>query len=110
MKALCIKEPWASIIRRGEKTIETRTWKTKYRGKILLCCSKRPDSMISGFAFATADLVDCRKMTRKDEYFAQCETYPKANSWVFENINPIQLFPVKGQLGLFEIDIEDRKL
>ncbi len=106
MKALSIKEPHASFIRNGYKTIETRTWKTNHRGKILLCASKTPKSKISGHAFATADIVDCRKMTTADEPMglAHCEIYPNAYSWVLENITELMPFPIKGQLGLFEVD------
>lgn len=31
-----IKEPWATLIIEGDKTYEFRSWKTKYRGKILI--------------------------------------------------------------------------
>lgn len=107
MKAISIKEPWASLIRNGEKTIETRTWKTKYRGKLLLCCSKNPYiSGISGLAFATADLVEVREMIKEDEVLARCEIYPNAKAWVLENITLIPTFHVKGKLRLFEVDIK----
>ena len=33
MKALTIKEPYATLIRDGVKRIETRSWKTNYRGE-----------------------------------------------------------------------------
>ena len=36
MKALTIKEPWASLIINGYKTYEFRSWNTSYRGKILI--------------------------------------------------------------------------
>ena len=36
MKALTIKEPWATLIIDGYKKYEFRSWKTKYRGKILI--------------------------------------------------------------------------
>ena len=36
MKVLTIKEPWASLIVNGYKKYEFRSWKTKYRGKILI--------------------------------------------------------------------------
>ena len=104
MKAISIKEPWASLIRNGEKTIETRVWKTDYRGKLLLCCSKNPKSGISGMAFAIADLVGCREMIEDDEPDAMCEIYPRANSWFLKNVTPIKPFPVKGQLRLFEVE------
>ncbi len=105
MKALSIKEPWASLILAGNKSIETRTWKTKYRGEILLCASKNPKGRLSGMAFATAEILDCRPMVKDDEKFACCEVYPKANSWFLGNITPIKRFPVKGQLGIFEVEI-----
>lgn len=40
MKVLSIQQPWASVIVLGEKRIETRSWKTKYRGKLLIHSSK----------------------------------------------------------------------
>lgn len=106
MKALSIREPWATLILEGNKTIETRTWKTNHRGKILLCASKNPKSKISGKAFAVADLVDCLPMVKDDEKFACCEIYPKANSWFLANVTPIDPFEIKGQLGLFETEYE----
>ncbi|CAL2094900.1 ASCH domain-containing protein [Tenacibaculum sp. 190524A02b] len=36
MKALSIKQPWASLIAHGIKDIENRTWYTNYRGKIYI--------------------------------------------------------------------------
>ena len=36
MKALTIMQPWASLIACGAKTIETRSWPTKYRGPIAI--------------------------------------------------------------------------
>lgn len=88
-----IMEPYASMILSEEKTIETRTWKTKYRGDILLCASKKPESAISGHAFAVVELVFC-------------EIYDRAYSWVFKYLRKIKPFPVKGQLGLFEVKYE----
>lgn len=39
MKALSIKQPWASLIAHGIKNIENRTWKTKFRGRIYIHAS-----------------------------------------------------------------------
>ena len=36
MKVLTIREPWASLIVNGYKEYEFRSWKTNYRGKILI--------------------------------------------------------------------------
>ena len=109
VKAISIREPYASYFRDGTKTIETRTWTTDYRGKLLLCCSKNPPSAISGKAFAIADLADIKPMTREDEKSARCQLYPNANSWFLENVKLINLFPVEGQLGLFEVDYNGKQ-
>lgn len=108
MKAISIKGHWAELINAGVKTIETRTWKTKYRGKLLLCCSKKPVGPLSGLAFAVCDLVDIRPMTDEDEKPAQFKKYYHSSgrlaySWILENIKPITPFPVKGKLALFEV-------
>ena len=36
MKALSIKQPWASLIAHGIKDIENRIWRTHFRGKIYI--------------------------------------------------------------------------
>ena len=36
MKVLTIKQPWASLIMLGYKRFEFRSWKTNYRGKLLI--------------------------------------------------------------------------
>jgi len=105
MKAISIKEPYASMIRRGEKLIETRTWKTDYRGDLLLCASQKPESDISGKAFAVAKLADCVPMTTEHEAQAGCKVYPGAYAWILRDVTAIMVFPVKGQLSLFEVDV-----
>ena len=36
MKTLTIRQPWASLIAAGVKTIETRSWSTRYRGPLAI--------------------------------------------------------------------------
>lgn len=43
MKALSIMQPWASMIVLGYKPVENRTWKTSYRGPLLIHAGKRFD-------------------------------------------------------------------
>lgn len=38
---LTIKQPWASIIFEGGKTVENRTWKSEYRGKVYITTSQK---------------------------------------------------------------------
>lgn len=43
MKTLSVKNPWAWLICSGYKDVENRTWKTNYRGKILIHASLKWD-------------------------------------------------------------------
>jgi hypothetical protein len=110
VKALSVKQPWANLIASGEKTIETRVWATDYRGDILIVSSKRPRIEPAGCAVAVVELTDCRAMTLSDEVAAKCPIYDDAVAWVLRNIRAIEPFPVRGQLGLFEIDVPVRAL
>jgi ASCH domain-containing protein len=40
MKCLSLKQPYADLLVSGKKTIETRTWNTKFRGQFLVHASK----------------------------------------------------------------------
>lgn len=82
MKAITIRQPWASLIALGAKRIETRSWATNYRGPIAIHASAKfhpSDHMIAmttpemspwlslvgvgnlplGEVIATATLVEC---------------------------------------------------
>lgn len=67
MKALSLKEPWASLVASGEKIIETRTWPTQYRGPLLIVGSARPDGQYAGKMACVVDVVACWKMRPEDE-------------------------------------------
>lgn len=122
MKALSVRQPWANLIASGVKTIEIRTWKTKYRGNLLICASKKIDGAAEsafkrtiyqfelkpsdlGVAVCVANLIDCRRMNRDDTQAALCNP-PDAGAyaWVLEDVKRIKPFHVKGQLGLFEVE------
>ena len=36
MKVITLKQPWATLVAEGIKKYEFRSWRTKYRGKILI--------------------------------------------------------------------------
>ena len=40
MKALSIRQPWASLILKAKKDIENRCWPTKLRGRVLIHAAK----------------------------------------------------------------------
>lgn len=110
MKAISIKDPWAELIANGEKTIETRTWKTKYRGKILVVASKLPKTKNSGLAIAVTEIVDCRPMELNDAKEACCNIYDRANSWDLKNTRRIKPFPIKGKLNVYHVDVDEKDL
>jgi hypothetical protein len=39
MKAISLLQPWATLVVIGAKTIETRSWSTPYRGRLLIHAS-----------------------------------------------------------------------
>lgn len=43
MKAITIKQPWASLIVHGIKDIENRNWRTNFRGRVLIHSSAKGD-------------------------------------------------------------------
>ena len=108
MKSLSIRPEWAMPILQGIKTIENRTWKTDYRGDLLICSSSRKTSgAISGHALCVVNLAKIEQFTSnhiKDAYMESLE-YPKNSyAWFFDALYFIKPFEVKGQLHLFEVD------
>lgn len=104
MKALSIRSPYWELILSGQKTIETRTWKTNYRGDFLICATQP-----HGQAVAIAELVECRPMQSDDWPAACCPPYVDAWALVLKNIRPIKQFAVRGKLSFFEVEISDEK-
>lgn len=41
MKALTLRQPWATLLAYGEKQLETRSWRTHYRGPVAIHASAR---------------------------------------------------------------------
>ncbi|QWU17371.1 ASCH domain-containing protein [Paenibacillus sophorae] len=46
MKAITIKQPWATLIALGEKRFETRSWATKHRGPLAIHAGKQVDKEV----------------------------------------------------------------
>ena len=124
MKVLSIKEPWASLIMNGTKKIETRSWKTKYRGEIYIHASLSKAKITKsevyelikdmnfkcGYIICKCNLVDCIYMT--DEYVNDmkinhyeeyiCGHYEVGRyAWIVEDVKVIEPIKTKGKLGLW---------
>lgn len=133
MRVLSLTEPYATLIKQGCKTIETRSWATKYRGKLYLHASStripkefrqnRPlmklvnlDELNFGRIICSCDLLDCIKMT--DEFIAKvkqnqieylCGIYARDRyAWILGNIQVLK-HPIaaKGHLGLWSLKLTE---
>lgn len=128
MKVLTIKEPWASLIINRYKKYEFRSWKTKYRGKILIHAgmSLEKDAAkrfseynleyYKGAIIGEATITDCILVdTKLNEELRKINplVYARSNhvetyAWKLENIKkydkPIY---IKGKLGLWNYEVGD---
>lgn len=128
MKVLTIKEPWASLIVNGYKEYEFRSWKTNYRGKILIHSAltlekknvlKFKDYNLNygkGEIIGEAILTDCIPVTDEFEnslYKINSLVYgksdhPRVYAWKLENIIMYEKrILCKGKLGLWNYDISN---
>jgi hypothetical protein len=105
MKALSVHPEWTALIASGAKSIEVRGCRTRHRGPLLVCTTKRPAAVgvPGGVALCLVDVVDCRPMVPTDAPAACCADEPGAFAWVLSNPRPVARVPVRGRLGLFEV-------
>lgn len=116
MRALCVQNPWASLIAEGVKTLEVRSWSTKYRGPIVIvasrawsrhCAAERWErthfDAPRGVTMCVVDLVDVRTGVASDARHTGGVDPTGQLVWKFENVRPVAHRPVKGQLGLFTL-------
>lgn len=120
MKCLTIKQPWASAIISGHKRFENRSWRTEYRGPLLIHAGLRVDrraevsevfaqagidlpvSPPTGVILGVVDLVAVHDIS---------ESSLSGDPWAFgpfcwELANPRPLaesIPWRGRLGLFDV-------
>lgn len=129
MKVLSIKEPFATLIANGDKLIETRSWKTNYRGEIFIHASgsklakeyltnEYVVSLINnlpmhyGNIICKANLVDCVYMD--NSFLEKIKKNPKEYSlglyekgrygWILKDVEPIYPIPAKGKLNIWNFD------
>lgn len=131
MKVITIKQPWASLIAEGYKEYEFRTWKTKYRGDILIHAGKSIDQKAmkryehlnldypTGCIIAKATITDCIyvdnhmvALLKEKDPLVYHSIIKHANkewngySFQLENIKKIDPIYVNGKLSLWEYDYE----
>ncbi len=132
MKVLSLIEPFATLIKDNKKTIETRSWKTSYRGELYIHASNtkilkkdkenkelmelvKNSSFEFGYIICKCNLVDCIYMTKEyvenmklnnyQEYI--CGEYKEGRyAWVLEDIKVLdKKVKVKGHLGIWNYNL-----
>ena len=127
MKVLTIKQPWATLIMQGDKRFELRSWKTKYRGDLLIHAGKGidkeamerlvkyiPENMPTGKILGKVTLVDCiecnknfKEMCLKENQDVYAKsTFVEKYAWQLDNVEVFDVpIEAKGKLNLWEYDI-----
>ena len=72
-KAISIKQPWSYLIASGVKDIENRTWKTKFRGRVLIQVGAKADVRLEGLDLFTPLQRELLKL--KPEIYRQFADY-----------------------------------
>lgn len=128
MKVITIKQPFATLIAEGLKEYEFRTWKTSYRGEILIHAGKGVDKKAmerfkylnleypSGCIIAKATITDCvyvddalkEELQKKDDkvYYGVINKDSNWDGYGFklENIEKISPIEIKGKLSLWNYE------
>ena len=108
MKVLTIREPWASLIINGYKKYEFRSWKTNYRGKLLIHAGKGIDKDMlyivdkynikinPGNILGEVEITDCIKVDdefnnylKKDNSLVYHGDYKDSYAWKIDNVKNI---------------------
>ena len=125
MKVLTLKQPWATLVAEGIKKYEFRSWKTNYRGKILIHAGTGIDKkelekykdlnleFPSKRILAEVEIEDCLELNDElnkniiaEKNIAYGSKYRTGYAWKLTNYKKINYDKeVKGQLGLWNIDL-----
>lgn len=113
MKTLAVRQPWCTLIAEGSKTIEVRSWRTQYRGPLLIAASGKPYSLDYGNdhivqlptqrLICVVDLVDCRPWLRTETAASGLDEWD-TGYWGWHLSNPRHVRPLthSGKLSLYE--------
>lgn len=126
MKVITIKQPFATLIAEGLKEYEFRTWRTKYRGDILIHAGKSVDKEAmeryrhlnldypSGCILAKTTITDCvliddtmKEQLKKDNelvYYGVIHSTKQEYGFKLENVEKIKPIYINGKLSLWDYD------
>lgn len=119
--ALSIRQPWLDLILQGRKTVEVRSWKTNYRGPLLLHASRKvdlractaygyhPRDLETGGILGVAELEDCIPFSL-ESWSSLAAAHLNLGGfasnlvgWIVRNPKQVTFMPCPGRLGLFNV-------
>ena len=130
LKVLTLRQPWATLVAEGIKKYEFRSWKTNYRGKVLIHAGtvidkddmKKYEHMNLDFPsrriIAVVEIEDCLELDKdlnkkiiSENNIAYGHKIRTGYAWKLKNIKKIDYDKeVNGQLGLWNIDLDEEKI
>lgn len=118
MRALSVQQPWAHLIAQGLKTLEVRSWRTRYRGRIVIVAGRKASSHPAahvhlrapirwprGVTVCTVEIVDVVHGERAHADRTGGVDPTGEYCWVLRDPRPIEHRAAKGRLGLWDLDI-----
>lgn len=130
MKVLTLRQPWATLVAEGIKKYEFRSWKTKYRGKVLIHAGSGIDKedmkkykdldleFPSKKIIAVVEIEDCLELNEElnkkiieEKNIAYGNKIRTGYAWKLKNIKKINYNKeVNGQLGLWNINLDEENI
>jgi hypothetical protein len=131
--ALSLKQPWATLLVHGLKTIEVRRWPTARRGAILIHAARVPDerpevwakvpaqllpaARLLGGIIGEGELTSCIEYRSRDAFAADRDRHlndaswfeePKLFGFLFANLKALPFRPYSGWMRFFEVEEETK--
>jgi CheY-like chemotaxis protein len=97
VKAVAVREPWASQIAGGATPNAYKSFRTPYRGEILIVSDEEP-----WYGLALAELTDIQPITREMN-----APLLRGYAWRFENVVALTRFPAIHRSGLYTVEVPD---
>ncbi len=125
MKCLSVSQPYADLIVQGKKTIELRTWSTKFRGEFLVHAPLKVKTkeckrlgiderkLETGVIIGRAEIYDVKAYKTQDEiktdyskHWASREFFDHKYGFLLKNAKKLRI-PIlyKGSLGFFDVKL-----
>jgi hypothetical protein len=128
MKCLSVSQPYAFLIVQGKKTIELRTWNTRFRGEFLIHAPLKVKTkeckrlgidekkLDTGVIIGRAEIYDVKAYKTQNEiksdykkHWASREFFDYRYGFLLRGAKKLKVpIPYKGALGFFEVKLNGK--